>query len=126
MPGTGSGSGSGSGSARRAAFRENAAPNRPAHGSGSNQNESPERYKTAGFPTFLGRCHGPSPARRRDMVHRNQTSPGKQSLLRDTKGATAVEYALMLVAILLIVAGAFKSLGQAVGTKAESAASQLK
>ena len=60
------------------------------------------------------------------MVHRNQTSPGKQSLLRDTKGATAVEYALMLVAILLIVAGAFKSLGQAVGTKAESAASQLK
>jgi len=49
----------------------------------------------------------------------------KQSLLRDTRGATAVEYALMLVAILLIVAGAFKTLGQKVGEKANKAASEL-
>ncbi len=56
-----------------------------------------------------------------DMVPSRQ----KQSLLRDTRGATAVEYALMLVAILLIVAGAFKTLGQKVGEKANKAASEL-
>lgn len=53
-------------------------------------------------------------------------SPSRsKSLLRDTRGATAVEYALMLVAILLIVAGAFKTLGQKVGEKANKAASEL-
>ncbi len=49
----------------------------------------------------------------------------KMSLLRDSRGATAVEYALMLVAILLIVAGAFKTLGQKVGEKANKAATEL-
>ncbi|MBK6691918.1 MAG: Flp family type IVb pilin [Myxococcales bacterium] len=49
----------------------------------------------------------------------------KKSLLRDKGGATAVEYALMLVAILIIVAGAFKTLGNKVSEKANSAASQL-
>lgn len=49
----------------------------------------------------------------------------KLSLLHDRRGATAVEYALMLVAVLLIVAGAFKTLGQKVSEKANRAASEL-
>ena len=54
-------------------------------------------------------------------------SPERKSknLLRDTRGATAVEYALMLVAVLLIVAGAFKTLGQKVSEKANRAATEL-
>ena len=49
----------------------------------------------------------------------------KKSLLHDKRGATAVEYALMLVAILLIVAGAFKTLGQKVSEKANRASTEL-
>jgi Flp pilus assembly pilin Flp len=49
----------------------------------------------------------------------------KPSLFHDRRGATAVEYALMLVAILLSVAGAFKTLGQKVGEKANKAAAEL-
>lgn len=62
------------------------------------------------------------------MQHGKQTTLAKTkktSLLTDRGGATAVEYALMLVAILLIVAGAFKTLGQKVGEKANKAASEL-
>ena len=51
--------------------------------------------------------------------------PNQLSLVHDRRGATAVEYALMLVAILLIVAGAFKTLGQKVGEKANKAATEL-
>lgn len=60
-------------------------------------------------------------------MHAKQTTLAKtkKSLLADRGGATAVEYALMLVAILLIVAGAFKTLGQKVGEKANKAASEL-
>lgn len=49
----------------------------------------------------------------------------KKSLLHDKRGATAVEYALLLVMILIVVAGAFKTLGQKVGEKANTAASTL-
>lgn len=62
------------------------------------------------------------------MQHGKQTTLAKTKktgLLADRGGATAVEYALMLVAILLIVAGAFKTLGQKVGEKANKAASEL-
>jgi Flp pilus assembly pilin Flp len=58
------------------------------------------------------------------MSSRSPDSKSK-SLLRDTRGATAVEYALMLVAVLLIVAGAFKTLGQKVSEKANRAATEL-
>lgn len=50
----------------------------------------------------------------------------KQSLLRDTRGATAVEYALLLVCILIVVAVGFQNLGQKVSQKANDAASALK
>jgi Flp pilus assembly pilin Flp len=53
------------------------------------------------------------------------TKKEKRSLLGDQRGATAVEYALMLVAILLIVAGAFKTLGQKVSEKANRASTEL-
>ena len=37
-----------------------------------------------------------------------------KNLVKNEKGATAVEYALMLVAILILVAAAFKALGSKV------------
>ena len=46
-------------------------------------------------------------------------------LVKDEKGATAIEYGLLLVAILLIVAGAYKKLGSAVKKAADSSTSQL-
>ncbi|WP_394838149.1 Flp family type IVb pilin [Pendulispora rubella] len=42
-------------------------------------------------------------------------------LVKDEKGATAIEYGLLLVAILLIVAGAYKKLGKAVKGAANDA-----
>ena len=47
-------------------------------------------------------------------------------LVKDEKGATAIEYGLLLVAILLIVAAAFKTLGRAVQTAATKSAAQVK
>ncbi|WP_394826610.1 hypothetical protein [Pendulispora albinea] len=47
-------------------------------------------------------------------------------LVKDEKGATTVEYGLLLVAILLIVAGAFKALGAAVAAGATKAAAAVK
>jgi len=46
-------------------------------------------------------------------------------LIKDEKGATAIEYGLLLVAILLIVAAAFKSLGKAVSKAAKDSATAV-
>ncbi len=43
------------------------------------------------------------------------------SMLRDRKGATSVEYALMLIAILIVVAVGFKALGKKVNSDAQKA-----
>jgi len=43
------------------------------------------------------------------------------SMLRDRKGATSVEYALMLIAILIVVAVGFKALGKKVNADANKA-----
>ena len=47
------------------------------------------------------------------------------SMLRDRKGATSVEYALMLIAILIVVAVGFKALGKKVNTDANKAQSTI-
>ncbi len=48
-----------------------------------------------------------------------------KKLIKDQKGATAVEYGLMLVAILILVAAAFKALGGKVNSAATNAGSAL-
>ncbi|MCL2778028.1 MAG: hypothetical protein FWD73_08495 [Polyangiaceae bacterium] len=48
-----------------------------------------------------------------------------EMLVKKNRGATATEYALMLVAILIICAAAFKSLGSKVSADASSAVGQL-
>ncbi len=47
------------------------------------------------------------------------------TLRKKSRGASMVEYALLLVAILLLAAAAFKALGPAVGKSAASAQQQL-
>jgi Flp pilus assembly pilin Flp len=44
-----------------------------------------------------------------------------KNLVKNEQGATAVEYALMLVAILILVAAAFKALGSKVSTQVGAA-----
>jgi len=44
---------------------------------------------------------------------------------KDTRGASMVEYALLLVSILLLAAGAYKALGPKVGQAATNASGQL-
>jgi len=46
-------------------------------------------------------------------------------MIKKVRGASMVEYALLLVAILLLAAGAFKALGPKVGASARNAGSQL-
>jgi len=46
---------------------------------------------------------------------------GFDKMLRDRKGATSVEYALMLIAILIVVAVGFKALGKKVNADANKA-----
>jgi Flp pilus assembly pilin Flp len=46
-------------------------------------------------------------------------------MLNKVRGASMVEYALLLVAILLLAAGAFKALGPKVGTAASRAGAQI-
>lgn len=46
--------------------------------------------------------------------------------MRRYRGATAVEYALMLVAIMLLVVVAYKQLGHAVGSQVVRSAAELK
>ena len=48
-----------------------------------------------------------------------------KNLLANKKGASMVEYALLLVAILLLAAGAYKALGPVVGSAATRAQGQL-
>ena len=48
-----------------------------------------------------------------------------QKMFKKVRGASMVEYALLLVAILLLAAGAFKLLGPKVGTAAKNAGTQL-
>jgi Flp pilus assembly pilin Flp len=48
-----------------------------------------------------------------------------KKMLNKVRGASMVEYALLLVAILLLAAGAFKALGPKVGTAATRSGSQL-
>jgi Flp pilus assembly pilin Flp len=47
------------------------------------------------------------------------------TLRKKSRGASMVEYALLLVAILLLAAAAFKALGPKVGTSAQNAGAQL-
>ncbi len=46
-------------------------------------------------------------------------------IMKKVRGASMVEYALLLVAILLLAAGAFKALGPKVGQAAKNSTSQL-
>jgi Flp pilus assembly pilin Flp len=46
-------------------------------------------------------------------------------IIKKVRGASMVEYALLLVAILLLAAGAFKALGPKVGTAAQRAGTNL-
>jgi Flp pilus assembly pilin Flp len=48
-----------------------------------------------------------------------------KNLVKNEQGATAVEYALMLVAILILVAAAFKALGSKVKAQVAVAQGQL-
>ena len=48
-----------------------------------------------------------------------------KTFVKKIRGASMVEYALLLVAILLLAAGAFKLLGPKVGTSATNAGKQL-
>jgi Flp pilus assembly pilin Flp len=46
-------------------------------------------------------------------------------ILNKVRGASMVEYALLLVAILLLAAGAFKALGPKVSSAAQNGGNQL-
>jgi len=46
-------------------------------------------------------------------------------LIKKVRGASMVEYALLLVAILLLAAGAFKALGPKIGTAASRTGAQI-
>jgi Flp pilus assembly pilin Flp len=48
-----------------------------------------------------------------------------RKLIKDKRGASMVEYALLLVAILLLAAAMFKALGPKVGQSAQRAGAQL-
>lgn len=48
-----------------------------------------------------------------------------KNLVKNEKGATAVEYALMLVAILILVAAAFKALGTRVSGQVDRATGKI-
>lgn len=48
-----------------------------------------------------------------------------KSFVKKTRGASMVEYALLLAAILILAATAYRQLGPKVGTAASNAAKQL-
>ncbi|HWL88835.1 MAG TPA: Flp family type IVb pilin [Polyangiaceae bacterium] len=47
-------------------------------------------------------------------------------LVKDEKGATTIEYALLIVAVLLVVAVGFRALGTTVNATAQKAAAAVK
>lgn len=49
----------------------------------------------------------------------------KKSLIKNRRGASMVEYALLLVAILLVAAAIFKKLGASTGSAATRAGAEL-
>jgi Flp pilus assembly pilin Flp len=59
-----------------------------------------------------------------NLVH-GQIRKGVRSVIKNERGATMTEYALVLVAVLALAAGMFKSLGGKVGAAATKAGSQL-
>ncbi len=48
-----------------------------------------------------------------------------KKFLKDSKGASMVEYALLLFAVLIVAAAAVKTIGPKVTTQANAAANQL-
>jgi Flp pilus assembly pilin Flp len=60
----------------------------------------------------------------RRVKNRKRSFP-MNKIIKKVRGASMVEYALLLVAILLLAAGAFKALGPKVGTAATRSGSQL-
>ncbi|OJY16861.1 MAG: hypothetical protein BGO98_11790 [Myxococcales bacterium 68-20] len=64
----------------------------------------------------------PRPAARRS-AEKKEIPMNK--LIKKVRGASMVEYALLLVAILLLAAGAFKALGPKVGQAATRGGAQL-
>ena len=64
-----------------------------------------------------------SPTRAARLVDKKELSMNK--IMKKVRGASMVEYALLLVAILLLAAGAFKALGPKVGQAAKNSTSQL-
>ena len=76
-----------------------------------------EATAAAGFKDYLARP-GPKPTE-------EEREPPMNKIIKKVRGASMVEYALLLVAILLLAAGAFKALGPKVGTAATRSGSQL-
>ncbi|MGC4089332.1 MAG: Flp family type IVb pilin [Polyangiaceae bacterium] len=56
----------------------------------------------------------------------NVTSPAASSFFRDNRGATMIEYIVIVSLILLVAIGAWKQLGSNVNTKVNAAANELK
>lgn len=48
-----------------------------------------------------------------------------KKLLKKTRGATMVEYALLIIAIMVLAAGAYRTLGTKVGANATKATGEL-
>jgi Flp pilus assembly pilin Flp len=59
------------------------------------------------------------------MINMNSPRRFARRLIKNDRGATAVEYALMLVMILLIVFAAFKALGKKVEAKTKESTTAL-
>jgi Flp pilus assembly pilin Flp len=85
------------------------------------------QHRVGTYPPQLDftRWHEPC----KDVVCEATTRLAKEFLMKTfvkkIRGASMVEYALLLVAILLLAAGAFKLLGPMVGTSATNAGKQL-
>ncbi len=66
--------------------------------------------------------HSPATCLTHQLSEKNMN---KQILRMKSRGASMVEYALLLVAVLLLAAAAFKALGPVVGRSATNATQQL-
>lgn len=56
---------------------------------------------------------------------KEQTMKKAQALVKKTRGASMVEYALLIVAIMLLAAGLMRALGKQVGDNASKSTSEL-